>query len=124
MTAPIMEQVRTALEARMARYTHDGGEAKLREAIVALFDLLDYHLPDVDDPADALDAEVIGDDFYCDLRPSEAARLHEIAAEGAEAAFHHAREAIIGQVENAAAIFHHEYPNAPRRADHPRPEGD
>jgi hypothetical protein len=119
MTAPTCEEIRAALEARMTHYTHDGGEAKLREAIGEMFDLIDYRALGEDD-ADAFDSDAIGDDFYCDLRPSEAHRLHELAVGASALAYREARAVIVEAVVAAAVAFGAEYPDAPRRADHPR----
>ena len=116
MTAPTRDQVRDALEARMALYAHDGGEAKLREAIGEMFDLIDWRT--IDDPDDDIDQ--IGDDFYCDLRPSEAHRLHELATKASDRAFREARTLVVEAVVTAAVAFGTEHPDVPRRAEVPR----
>jgi hypothetical protein len=119
MSAPTKAEIREAIEARMAEYPSDGGERSLRHAISEIFDLIDYRALGEDD-ADAFDSAAIGDDFYCDLRPSEAQRLHEIAAEATADAFRDARALIVEAVVTAAIAFGTEYPDAPRRSEHPR----
>jgi hypothetical protein len=115
MSAPTEAEIREALEARMAEYPSDGGERSLRHAISEIFDLTLG-----EDDADAFDSAAIGDDFFCDLRPSEAGRLAEITADATARAFLEARALVMEAVVAAAIAFGTEYPDAPRRSEHPR----
>lgn len=104
-------EIRTAIEDRWTKYPRDNGESALTDAVVHLFDLIDYRPAELDDP----EMGELGNEIWTNLRPSEAERLRVLADDGRERAIARAREVIIEEVVATALLFDRECPDAPRQ---------
>lgn len=109
---PTEEEVRELLKLRRDKYKE--GDRHLEEAVIELFDLIDYQPLTAEDAEAQYPHTALGDYIWHNLRPSEWIALREIvsaARDGAEAECH----VLIGNaVVTAALEFAKAYPDAPR----------
>jgi hypothetical protein len=97
-------------------------EAEALATVAAHVERFGFDLASVDEafhPFDAF-ASCEASSPWRDLRPSETARLEAIITAAEARAWARAHAAIVEEAVAAALVFAAEYPDAPRRSEHPR----
>lgn len=93
-----------------ARRGGDRADILLEEAIAEYDDNVDHTVPEDDDLHQGDEPHQL----WRDLRPSQAARLHQLTEQAKERAFAAARKAIMAELLMAAGSFASEHPEATR----------
>ncbi len=107
---PTTADIEAALAQSAERHA-DRATSCLVESIGETADVVDHTFVDHADELVQMDEPY---QLWCDLPPSQAARLHELVEEANARAFVSARAAIIAELVTAAVQFASEYPDATR----------